>query len=138
MQPFSVKLTRVQADPYEGPLPHAYVVLKQSQMCRCGHLHSWSTMMTETVTRSNLGSLTTMHRRVDEVKYNLPIKRIIEQQTEKLMFCHMCVGSATLDHLPPLPRPDPKPVVGGFQPPPTKAPKASKPTITLDDLLGDM
>jgi hypothetical protein len=129
------KLTRVQADPYEGPLPHAYVILKQSQMCRCGHLHQWSTMMTETVTRSNLGSLTIFHRRVDEVKYNLPIKReVLQHQTEKLMFCHECVGTATLSHLPPLPRPDPKPIVGGFQPS-KPAPKAAKPQVTLDDLL---
>jgi hypothetical protein len=141
MQP--VKLTRVMADPYEGQMPHAYIVYKQSQLCRCGHLHQWSTMMTETVTRSPMGALTIFHRRVDDLRYNLPVKRVIEAQTERLMFCHECYATATLAHLPLPPQPDPKPApscVGSKTPQtlhdkPAKAAKPKAPATTIDDLL---
>src|SRR4029077_18155640 len=77
MQTPQVKLTRVMADPYGDLLPHAYVVHKQSQLCRCGHLHQWTQMMTETHIKSTLvkGKYSTIHRRVEDIKYNLPIAR---------------------------------------------------------------
>jgi hypothetical protein len=138
-----VKLTRVMADPYGDLPPHAYIVYKQSQLCRCGHLHQWSTMMTETHIRSTLqqGKYSTIHRKVDEVKYNLPIARVIEAQTERVLFCHECYATAKLSHLPPPPKPQTSAVVGGFsQPakPVAAAPQGKKPKapiVTIDDLL---
>jgi hypothetical protein len=154
-----VKLTRVMADPNEGLLPHAYVVYKQSQLCRCGHLHQWTQMMAETHIRSTLGhKYITNHRvcRVEDIKYNLPVK-CIEAQTEKVLFCHECHATASLAHLPPPPKPQDSTVAQTLrasplmqnQPPRTrhwkdgteryedvsKATPKAKPKTTLDDLL---
>src|SRR4029077_10148869 len=107
MQTPQVKLTQVMADPYEGIMPHAYVVYKQSQLCRCGHLHQWSQMMAESHLKATLGQgkYITNHRRVNEVKYNLPITKVIEAQTQHIMVCHECYQTASLAHLPSPPKP---------------------------------
>jgi hypothetical protein len=155
------KLTRVMAG-LDGLIPHSYVAYKQSQLCRCGHLHQWTSMMAETHIKSVVGGkYVTNHRacRVDDIKYNLPIK-VIDGQTEHVMFCHECYATASLAHLPQAPSPtdvtmapltDPRSMgIMKTVPPRTrhwkdgseryeeaepKVAKAKKPIVTIDDLL---
>jgi hypothetical protein len=139
------KLTRVQS-PIEGLTPDAYIVYKQTQLCRCGHLHQWTQMMAENRIRSTLApsKYSTIHRtcRIEDVKYNLPI-RMIEAAVEKVLFCHECYTTATLSHLPPPPPPPEAPRPASVAPSwvgkgptakPTK-PTKKKPETTIDDLL---
>jgi hypothetical protein len=94
-------------------------------------------MMTETHIKSTLqqGKYSTIHRRVEDIKYNLPVVRVIEAQTEKVMFCHECFSTTSLAHLPSPPIPETK-IVGGIQATAQpKKPAKARETTTLDDLL---
>lgn len=97
------------ARPDQGEAPHTYVIHKYAQHCKCGSLHEYTKLYAKTHFKARMGHKYVTNLRPvqtpEAVLYNLPIE-IITMPIERLPFCHECLSSQTLSHLPPPPATD--------------------------------
>ena len=134
----------VSARAAASAMPKMYVLHRHSQRCAtCNATHEWSALYVASglQTRTGAGKLVTHLTPAARIEYNLPIM-MQELEFHHIPFCHACVGSVSLSHLP-----DPRdteewrrsytantaPV--GTPAKPDAPRRQAKPRLTINDLL---
>lgn len=124
--------------PINAIMPRRYVVHEHTQVCAtCARQHKWSQTyaFNELRTRTGAGRNVINLVPIKAPEYNLPVE-LLRLPPETVAFCHECVSTLSLSHLPDPRNTEEWQRAYNIQPPEEKrSPVAAKASPKIEDFL---